>query len=113
MEKIEEDLSDNVANIDMDGSTANYSKAMLEALETMRSPGEPVIEAIEFKDTPPWLDARMMYIKNRPGFWLNLEPIPLGMLVLDLIREVGFILNVLSKGPKRTHIAWMEKVQWA
>ncbi len=110
----EEQLApEDVANVDLDGTLADYNKALLAALESMRSPGEPKLEGDDpFRNTPSWLDARMMYVKNRPGFWLNLEPIPLGMEVLDLIRE-HFKINILTKGPVRTTIAWTEKAEWA
>lgn len=112
MQENQEKASENVANVDLDGTTANYNDAMLAALETMRSPHEPKLDD-PFKDTPPWLDARMMYVKNRPGFWSNLSPIPLGMKTLDVLRETGYRLNVLTKGPVRTTIAWTEKAEWA
>ncbi len=106
-------VPENVANVDLDGTLADYNGAMLAALESMRSPDEPKLEGDDpFKNTPPWLDARMMYIKNRPGFWLNLEPLPLGMAVLKVIRE-HFRINILTKGPVRTTMAWTEKVEWS
>jgi 5'-nucleotidase len=104
---------EDVANVDLDGTLADYNGAMLAALESMRSPGEPKLKGADpFHNTPPWLDARMMYVKNRPRFWLDLDPIPLGMQTLELIRE-HFRINILTKGPVRTTIAWTEKAEWA
>lgn len=103
-----------VACIDLDGSACDYNGGMKTAMESMRSPGEPTLDGPDpFHDAPPWLEARMEYVKNRPGFWYDLNPIPLGMEVIDLIREVGYSLMILSKGPKKAVNAWSEKVQWA
>lgn len=51
-------------------------------------------------------------IKNTPGWWANLLPLPFGMSIVDTLREVGFELVICSKGPRRAVGAWTEKVQW-
>src|ERR1700743_804476 len=104
---------EDVANVVLAGPVADDNGATLAALESMRSPDEPKLEGDDpFHNTPPWLDARMMYVKNRPRFWLDREPIPLGMQTLELIRE-HFKINILTKGPVRSTIAWTEKAEWA
>jgi 5'(3')-deoxyribonucleotidase len=106
-------ISELVANIDLDGTVANFNKALLAALNEIRNPDvEPEYTSAHLDNEPDWLAARMSYIKRSPGFWRNLEPIPLGLRVVELIRDAGFRLNVLTKGPKRTTSAWTEKVEW-
>lgn len=105
--------SEQVANIDLDGTVANFNKGLLTPLNLMRSPTEPEFASAHLDEPPDWLEARMSYIKQHPGFWRNLEPIPLGLQVVELIRDAGFRLNVLTKGPRRTTSAWTEKVEWA
>jgi 5'(3')-deoxyribonucleotidase len=102
-----------VANIDLDGTVANFNKALLAALNLIRNPLEPVYTSEHLDNPPDWLEERMGYIKRSPGFWRNLEPISLGMQVVDIIREEGYRLNVLTKGPRRSTSAWTEKVEWA
>jgi hypothetical protein len=36
-----------------------------------------------------------------------------GFQVLDVIKEIGFSLNVLTKGPFKTTSAWTQKVDWS
>lgn len=111
MEEIQE--SDNIANVDLDGTVADFDKALRQALEDMQSPAEGPLPVNLFDDPPAWLEARMDYIKNRPGFWRNLEVIPLGMAIVELLREAQYTLNILSKGPARAGIAWTEKFEWS
>lgn len=105
--------SELVANIDLDGTVANFNKGMLTILNETRNPIEPEYTSKELDNPAPWLEARMWYIKRHPGFWRNLEPIPLGLKVVKLIENAGFHLNVLTKGPKKTTSAWTEKADWA
>ncbi len=106
--------SELVANIDLDGTVANFNKGLLTALNEIRNPTqEREYTSQDLDDPPDWLEARMGYIKRHPGFWRNLETIPLGLRVVELIRDAGFRLNVLTKGPRRSTSAWTEKVEWS
>lgn len=51
-------------------------------------------------------------VKNKPGWWANLQPLTYGMSIVQLLRENGFRLVICSKGPRRAVGAWSEKVQW-
>lgn len=51
-------------------------------------------------------------IKNSPGWWEDLLPIPFGMSIVDTLRDIGFELVICSKGPRRAIGAWTEKVAW-
>jgi 5'-nucleotidase len=95
-----------VALIDMDGTLADLDLAMAEQLAALASPGEPSGEGTK------WLKARKALIKNQPGFWRNLPRLEEGFRVLGAIKEVGFSLNVLTKGPFKTTTAWSQKVEW-
>lgn|SRR5262245_25123178 len=103
-----------IALFDLDGSLADYDGAMVRTLEELRSPGEAVITGENFWDLEKqdYLRARMRLVKNQPGWWLSLDPIPRGMQILRLCRQLGFDVHILTKGPKRHSLAWGEKVQW-
>lgn len=105
---------DQVALIDLDGTTADYDRAMRDALNRIRHPSEGHFEYIPYGEVPDWLEDRMDLIKTQPGFWLGLPPIDLGLEVCAVLQNaLGLRLMVLSKGPRRTIPAWSEKVQWA
>ena len=99
-------MADKVALLDLDGTLADYDLAMSRSLAELASPGEP------FGEGTPWLSARKRLIKNQPGFWQNLPRLEDGFRVLDLLKEIGFSLNVLTKGPFKATSAWTEKVLW-
>ena len=103
-----------IALFDMDGSLADYDGAMVRDLDELRAPAEPAItrENLWRTEHPPHVQARLRLIKGQPGWWLNLDPIPMGMTVLRLCERLGFDIHVLTKGPKRHSLAWDEKVQW-
>jgi hypothetical protein len=104
--------SDNIGLFDLDGSLANYDKAVLEGLAALKSPDEPVIEEVRVVNQLPHVKARMDLIMKQPNWWLNLEPIPMGFKVLDLAKEIGFQIHVLTQGPRTKPLAWKEKVEW-
>lgn len=101
-----------VALIDLDGTTANYDKAMLEALSKIGAPGEQVDPSMFHDHAAPHIVARQKLIRNAPGFWRNLERIELGFKVVQWMREIGYTLHVLTKGPRSSQNAWTEKAQW-
>lgn len=99
-----------VALFDLDGSLADYDSRMRQELQTILAPGEVVPDN-------PWTaesywERRMDLIKRQPGFWRNLEPIPLGVRVFALFCELDFRCMILTKGPRRTTAAWTEKLEW-
>ena len=47
-----------------------------------------------------------------PGFWQTLPKNVLGFQLLDLLRDVGFQLHILSKGPRDAPQVWADKVSW-
>lgn len=100
------------ALIDLDGTLANYDKAMRAALESLRSPHEPEITSDDVHDERPWLENRKKLIRRVPNFWRDLERIPRGFGVVDALRELRFELMVLSKGPSSAANAWTEKLLW-
>jgi 5'(3')-deoxyribonucleotidase len=100
-----------VAQIDLDGTLANYNKAILEGLERLRGPDEDIFLP-NFGEEPEHIKNRLRAIRDKPGWWRELEPIPLGFKVLDILRKYGFNLNILTKGPWSNSASWTEKVDW-
>ena len=108
-EAVEEPL---IGLFDMDGSLFEFEGEMRRLLELMRAPQEPPIpENLWDLDNLGYMKHRMRAIKSTPGFWLNLEPIQAGMKVLNAARDMGYLINILTKGPVKISIAWSEKVE--
>lgn len=102
-----------IALVDMDGTLCDFDGAMKLALEELRSPSDPevVLDGPSDND-PPWLEARKDLIRNQSGFWSNLNEIPTGFKILELLEALDFKIHILTKGPRSSLNAWSEKVQW-
>jgi 5'-nucleotidase len=108
------DDQDKVGLIDLDGTLADYDKALSEQMRKLQSPGEPPYgDRYTGGVEPDYIAERRKMIQRMPGFWRNLERIPMGFEVVHEMREVGFTLHVLTKGPQSNPGAWSEKLEWA
>jgi 5'-nucleotidase len=103
-----------VALFDLDGTLADHSGELRRRMELLRSPGESpdALKAFGWDEAPDYLRERMKTIRSNPGFWINLPPLEAGFAILEAAHGLGFQIEVLSKGPRHSPIAWMEKLQW-
>ena len=100
-----------IALVDLDGTLCDCAGAIAKALAEMRGPEEdPRVE--DSADPPAHIIARRRMIMSAPGFWRDLNPLPLGFEILDVLAEVGFQPHVLTKGPANQSLGWMEKFDW-
>jgi 5'-nucleotidase len=108
------DANDQIALFDLDGSLADYDKALRTGLDGLRDPAlEPPIPLdLHEAEKQPHLERRMRLLKSQPDFWYNLDQMPVGFDVFKIAQEIGFINQVLTKGPWRLAAAWTEKVRW-
>lgn len=100
-----------IALFDLDSSLANYNEAMLKKLESLRGPNEPIVTTVHGR-LPDHIFNRKEMISMTPGFWINLEPIFMGMSVLQLCRNIGYRIQILTQTPKNKPIAAKEKMEW-
>lgn len=108
-------MEDKVALIDLDGTVADYDKAMSRAMMKIQHPSEePYLSRLSDKmeEERPYVKERRWLIQRQPGFWRNLERLKLGFDIVDELRALQFSLHVLTKGPTSTPNAWGEKVEW-
>lgn len=105
-------MNEKIALLDLDGSIADYDAAMHAGLARLTSPMEVLPEDLYAGERHKWLEHRMDLIKSQPGFWRELPVIKLGIDVYLWLEGNGYNCTVLTKGPKHTHGAWTEKVQW-
>lgn len=102
---------DIVALLDLDGTVADYDAALRREMDALRAPCEPETSG-RSENEPPHLRARRKLVQDRPGFWRGLKKHPVGFEVVKLLRELGFRINVLTKGPRENPGAWGEKLEW-
>jgi len=100
-----------IALVDLDGTLANYTKAVIEGLERILGPDEQLVLP-NFGEEPDYLKARIRLIRGQPGWWENLEPLPLGFDILEILRRYDFRINILTKGPWSNSASWTEKTKW-
>jgi hypothetical protein len=101
---------DKVALFDMDETLVDFQGPLREALATTLGPDEAM--PTDLWDMPDHMYRRGQFIKRVPGFWRNLPKLKWGNDVLDIAREIGYDIHVLTKGPTTGSLAWKEKVDW-
>lgn len=97
---------------DMDGTLCDYEGQLLHDLEPLRAPCEKPLKELFHDDMPDHIEQRMRLIKRQVGWWKNLPRIESNFFVLEIARRIGFKIEILTKGPKHTHMAWSEKLLW-
>jgi len=114
-------MSDNKTILfDLDGSLANYDKAMLNDMRKMLSPGDrqwikenkTTLEKLYYENPPKWLEERRRVISTQVGWWKKLERINAGFQILTVAKQIGFDTQILTKASMKKPLAWMEKVEW-
>lgn len=101
---------DKIALFDMDDTLVDFQGTLRKRLEETRGPDEKLPES--FWDMPDYWFARAQAIKKEPGFWRDLPRLQWGWEVLEIAREIGFDIHILTKGPTTSSISWGEKVDW-
>ena len=105
---VSEDL---VALVDLGDTLADCTPALRAAFARLRQPGErEADEAII--PLPPYLESRRRTVMSAPGFWRELLPRTEGFELLNLLRDAGFRVHVITKGPYDAPQAWADKVAW-
>jgi 5'-nucleotidase len=98
-----------IALLDLDGTVCDYDKALHEEMRKMAGPHDPPY----VKHTEDsFMNERRYMIHNKFGFWRNLERLELGFEIVDILKEIGYSINVLTQGPRKCPSAWSEKFSW-
>lgn len=105
----------NIGLFDMDGSLADYEQKLKDDLFLTMSPDEIKNDSnknIWDLDELYYYKQRIRTIKSQPNWWLNLPIMVNGFAILNMAREIGFDIHILTKGPKWYPTAWKEKIEW-
>ena len=98
-----------IALFDLDDTLADYCGQLLEDLRQIASEFEPAPELFKGQHH---IEARGHVITSQAGWFLKLKKFQLGWDVLEVAKDIGYSISVLTKGPTSKHIAWAEKVEW-
>lgn len=98
-----------IALFDLDGTLADYDGQLLRDLQLIASEHEP---PPELYSNIPYLEARRHIITSQVGWFLNLPKFTLGWDILEVAKQIGYSISVLTKGPQTKLAAWSEKVAW-
>lgn len=98
-------LPDNVALLDMDGTVCDWHNKLEKDLEETLGPDKDRV-------TPETRTKVEHLIRSKPGWYLNLEPLPLGIKIAETLRDIGFRIMVATKATPKATNAWSEKAAW-
>lgn len=102
-----------IALVDMDGTLADFSRGMREAMEKLEGPNESWDYHDYDQDTePPFMRARRRLVKSRPGFWSELPRFQLGFDVTEILIKLDFDITIFTKAPRTQIAAYSEKALW-
>jgi hypothetical protein len=100
-----------IALIDLGGTLCDCSERLRDGLARLDGApdppgdGSPDVAAAH-------REARRRLVMAAPGFWRELPPLAVGFELLELVRELGFRVHVVTKGPHDVPAAWANKVSW-
>lgn len=105
---------ENIILYDMDGTLADYEGAVRRDLQALAGPAEPDswTREIHGSNVAPWIERRIRCVRKQPDWWLNLKPLGQQFALLNITRGTEFTHHILTKGPRKTHEAWSQKVAW-
>lgn len=98
-----------IALFDLDGTLADYENAIRRDLRACTPPNTKIPD---LHSKEGWVRDLIKVIRSQPGWWKNLDRLEWGWEVLDIARDIGFDIQVLTKGPYRNPTGWTEKVLW-
>lgn len=101
-----------IAYFDLDNSLADYEQAVLDGLESLRSPNEEITTSIIGR-LPDHIFRRKCLITSSVDFWVNLKPIDLGFQVIEICKKIGYKIVVLTCTPKLNPNAATGKLIWS
>jgi len=100
-----------IALVDLDGTLADCGSSIAERLAALRQPDDSPEDELK-TEPPPYILARQQQIMSTPGFWRDLRPIPAGLRLVEVLKELEFETFIFTKGPSDNSNAWAEKFDW-
>lgn len=96
---------ENIALLDMDGTVCDWHNQLERDLRSLLGPDRDRLPA-------ETLTKIEHLIRKQSGWYLGLEPLPLGFAIAETLREIGFTIMVATKATPKAANAWSEKAAW-
>lgn len=90
-----------LALVDLGDTLADCTPALDAALARLGPAGDAASQ-----------EQRRRQLLATPGFWSSLTPRAAGLGLLGLLRDAGYRITVLTKGPSDAPQVWADKVAW-
>lgn len=103
---------ENIALFDMDGTLCDYENGLHDSLEMLKSPEEPPTPYVIRDNVPPYIKARANLIRGSEEWWEGLPPFKLGFDILEVAKDLGYEIMILTQGPRRNPVSWSGKKRW-
>ena len=105
-----------IALVDMDGTLVDYDGGMSKDYAKLMGPHdlsyENACDTYGRMSLPDHLWNRCQVIKSVPGWWENLPKLKAGFEIAEVLIQLGYEIQVASRGPTGHPQAWAEKVRW-
>lgn len=98
-----------IALIDLGGTLCDCNVRLRDCLARLDRAHDPIAGASRDEDAD---ESRRRRVMGAPGFWRDLPPLAVGFELLEMVRELGFRVHVVTKGPHDSPAAWADKVSW-
>src|SRR3989304_9474066 len=95
---------EDIALFDMDGTLCDFRGELIRKLEDLRSPEEPKWEG-HIDNSPEYIKKRADVICRSEEWWANLPKFQLGWDILEIAKELGYRIMILTQGPKKNPAA--------
>lgn len=99
-----------IAFFDLDNTLADYDTAIRRDYEIYKSPSDPAYSVRNIEHDH--IRKLVNLIRSQPNWWLNLEPLSVGFEILEVL-EITHNIHIATKGTKKCHTAWTEKLLWS
>jgi hypothetical protein len=107
MPKIED-----IALFDMDGTICDFQGSLNKKFAELKSPGESDWDSHVTDDSPEYIRKRADMICRSEEWWATLPRFQLGWDVMEIAKELGYRIMILTQGPRRNPAAWSGKKIW-
>lgn len=104
---------EDIALFDMDGTLCDYDAGLIREFERLLPPETPMPKMPMTRDSPKYIQNLANLIRSSEEWWATLPKRQLGWDVLNIAKDLGYRLMILTQGPRSNPRGWSGKRIWA